>query len=127
MNPFPAITTSPFKVVIGDDYTAIDPFSAISLIPDVFNSISVNFNPSIVNTTGNMIVNFVNTNRLPIGAVISVKLPSVWNNDALGNYRIPVNTAMSCTSLSTPTLSSSLSCTGNPSTQTITLSGLSTS
>lgn len=81
LNPFPAISTSPFLVTIGADYSSNDPNAAVSLTPAVFNQSLINFSPATVNTTGNMVFTLTTTNRLPIGSSITVKFPFnlQWN------------------------------------------------
>lgn len=127
LNPSPAITTSAFLATIGADYSANDPFSAVSLTPDVFNSATIGFNPVVVNTTGDMIVTLVNTNKLPAGSYIMVKFPNnlAWAEDvAANNHKLPITSTMSCTSLS-PTINTGITCSGQSSTQIVTITNLS--
>lgn len=118
LNPFPAITTSPFLVTVGIDYSANDPFAAVSLSPDQFTNTLITFNPSTVNTTSNMIFNIKTTNKLPIGASIIIKFPYnlQWAEDVSTNHQLPLASGMSCSSLS-GNINSDIQCNGLSSTQ----------
>lgn len=118
LNPFPAITTSPFLVTIGSDYSANDPFAAVSLTPNQFTSTLITFNPSIVNTTSSMVITLTTTNRLPIGSNIIIKFPYnlQWAEDVSTNHQLQLVPGMSCSSLSAA-VSTGVQCSGLSSTQ----------
>jgi hypothetical protein len=99
---------------VGNDYSANNPFSAVSLSPATLNQSIINFNPNTVNTTSDMIFTIVTTNTLPVGSTIIIKFPTnnAWTEDVSSATRkLPIATTMSCTSLS-PTVNASLQCTG---------------
>jgi hypothetical protein len=60
---------------IGNDYSANNPYSAVSLSPASLNNTIITFSPSIVNSTSDMIFTIVTTNILPIGSSILIKYP----------------------------------------------------
>lgn len=127
MNPFPAVTTSPFLATVGSDYSANDQFSAISLTPASFSSASIVFDPTTVNTTGKMIITIKTTNRLPLGSYFQIKFPTnlAWNEDVSGSTRkLPIENITNCTRV-TNNLNTGIICNGQSSNQIITISNLS--
>lgn len=127
LNPFPAITTSPFLVTIGLDYSATDPFAAVSLTPALFTTTILSFNPATVNTTSNMIINLTTTNKLPVGSSIVVKFPYnlQWGEDVSSSHQLQLNSSMVCSSLSSA-VSAGVQCSGLSSTQEVTITSIST-
>ena len=63
-NPYPAITTHPFVIVIGTDESANSSSSSVTLVPDNFQSCNIGFTPAYVNTTGKMLVTISPTNKI---------------------------------------------------------------
>ncbi len=73
MNPAPALTTGTFVVKIGNDYSQnISGQATVTLEPGTLQSTSVTFNPSVVNTTGSMIVTLLPTNNVPTSGLIKI-------------------------------------------------------
>lgn len=65
VNPTPAITTGSFLIRIGNDYSATDHSSTVTLVPDELQSATITFDPSTVSTESNMIIEITTTNDLP--------------------------------------------------------------
>jgi hypothetical protein len=63
-NPYPAITTNPFVIVIGADQSDNSTSSSVTLTADNFISCSIGFSPAYVNTTGKMLVTISPTNKI---------------------------------------------------------------
>lgn len=76
MNPSPAILTSPFTARIGNDTTVSDQTGSVILTPGVFSSLTINFDPSTVNTTSNMVITATLGNSVPQSGSIIVTFPS---------------------------------------------------
>lgn len=92
INPTPAVTTSPFVIKIGNDYSANSSSSAIALQPAQFTSCGITFNPTTVNTTGLMIVSIVLANSLARNGSISVRFPVAmqWAYDVSPNHQLSI-------------------------------------
>ena len=102
VNPSPAGTTSPFLATIGIDYSAYDPFAALSLTPAIFTQCYLTFSPSIVNTTANLIVSLMLTNSIPAGGSILVSFPTSlsWIEDiAASTRKLVLSGSLVCNSL----------------------------
>lgn len=67
-NPYPAITTDPFVVVIGQDASSSS--TTVTLTPGAFQNCSLTFNPAYVNSTGAMVVNVKPTNYILVNGYI---------------------------------------------------------
>lgn len=98
LNPMPAINTSPFILYIGNDNSANDSFSAVSLTPADLTAITITFSPAYVNTTGSMHINFQPTNPLPAGSTIVVEFPFsiTWARDVNQAHQLPIDGTLSC-------------------------------
>lgn len=73
MNPAPALTTGTFVVKIGNDNSQnISGQATVTLEPGTLRSTSVTFNPSVVNTTGSMIVTLLPTNNVSTSGSIKI-------------------------------------------------------
>ncbi len=75
-NPSPAITTSPFTAQIGIDTSSNDSLGVVALQPGSFQNISVTFDPTTVNTTGNMLITAVLGNSIPSNGTIVIIFPN---------------------------------------------------
>lgn len=69
-NPWPALTTDSFVVVIGNDISADSSSSSVTLTGDRFASCGITFNPGYVNTTAPMIVSITPANKMAINGYI---------------------------------------------------------
>ena len=76
-NPSPAMITSSFIATIGIDSSSADTSGVVTLLPGVFQSITVGFDPKTVNTTSNMIITAVLGNGVPANGNIIVTFPSL--------------------------------------------------
>lgn len=77
LNPTPALTTSPFTVRVGNDFSspAGDSNSIITLVPDQFTSCGLTFNPSITNTTGDMLISITPKTAIPLSGSLVIDFP----------------------------------------------------
>ena len=69
--------TSSFIATIGIDISSADDSGAVTLLPGVFQSIIVSFDPKTVNTTSNMIITAVLGNGVPANGNIIITFPSL--------------------------------------------------
>jgi len=124
MNPYPAVTTSPFVCTIGVDTSLNDLSASLTIIPASFTTCAITFANQTVNTTSNMIVNLTTKNQITSNGEIRIKFPSTlrWTREASLTNLLPLN-SISCNSLSS-TVNTGVICSGNSSAQTITLSNL---
>ena len=100
-NPWPALTTDSFIVVIGTDISANSSSSSVTLVGDIFSSCSISYNPGFVNTTAPMILNITPTNHIPNNGYLVIQFPTKlqWAQDIATNRLIPIETA-TCNPLS---------------------------
>jgi hypothetical protein len=114
LNPSPAITTDYFTGSIGSDTSGSGNFgSYIILQPGTFSFCSSTFNPTTVNSTGNMIISIVPTNQIDSTGYIVINFPSGkrWINDISTTNYMPINSVMSCSSLSSVSYIYNIECT----------------
>ena len=103
VNPSPAFTTDYFYGTIGSDTTGLGYYaSKVDLLPAQFMSCSITFNPSMVNSTGNMIITLVPSNAIAASGSIQVQFPSSlkWTNDISATNLLPISSSMSCSNIS---------------------------
>lgn len=105
MNPSPAITTTTFMAKIGVDTTSVKPSSnsVVTLLPDVFSSCKISFNPTYTNTTGSMILNLDPKNAIPVNGSIVITFPVSlqWSEDVSTSHPLPLDKVSNCTVVST--------------------------
>lgn len=125
-NPSPAILTDYFTGTIGSDTTGPGYYaSQVQLEPSTFTSCYSTFSPTTVNSTADMLITLVPTNRIPADGYIVVKFPAGrrWVNDiSLTNY-FPISAGMACGSRSANVLTS-IQCTGDNIQTQVTASNL---
>lgn len=100
-NPSTAITTSPFTAQIGVDVSASDSLGVVTLQPGSFQNVAVTFDPTTVNTTGNMIITAVLGNSVPADGTITILFPSSlrWSQEISLTNTLPLSASMQCSSL----------------------------
>jgi hypothetical protein len=120
LNPSPALTTSPFLIQIGADYSDISSSSSITLTAATFNACSLTFSPSYVNTTGAMVVSLTPRNPLHAGDYITISFPSTlqWSEDLSTSHTLPLGSVLSCAIVAGAITGSS--CLGQASTASVT-------
>jgi hypothetical protein len=105
MNPSPAITTTTFMAKIGLDTSSIGASSnsVVTLLPDVFSSSKISFNPPYTNTTGTMILSVDPKNAIPVNGSIVLTFPVSlqWSEDVSSNHPLPLDKVSNCTVVST--------------------------
>lgn len=111
LNPYPAITTNPFIIVIGNDVSASSTSSSITLTPGTFVACSVSFSPSTVNTTGAMVVSLTPKNKiLGNNSIVITFPPSLqWSQDISTSHSLPIGSALTCVNVSGAVTSASCS------------------
>jgi len=116
LNPYPAITTSPFIIAIGSDTSASSTSSAITLTPATFASCAVTFSPSSVNTTGAMVVSITPSNKILANnsVVIAFPLSLQWSQDISTTHTLPIGSSVTCSRVSGGVTAAS--CSGSVST-----------
>lgn len=102
MNPSPALMTSSFLVSIGNDESLPDPSGTVALDPATFQSVTYTFNPTTVNTTGNLIVTATLQNTVNASSYIVLTFPTTlrWNQEIWNVRTLPIAGNMSCSALS---------------------------
>lgn len=97
-NPSPALTTSSFAASIGSDTSATDASGGVTLLPGVFENLSIKFDPTTVNSTGNMIVTATLGNNVPVDGYITVAFPQtlLWTRELSLTHKLPIVSTMSC-------------------------------
>ena len=119
LNPYPAVTTNPFIIVIGNDISSSSSSSSVTLTAGNFAACSVTFNPATVNTTGAMEVAVTPTNKILQNDYIQIFFPQTlqWSEDISLSHSLPLGSALSCPVLSGSVLTGS--CSGNTATASI--------
>ena len=120
LNPYPAITTSPFIIAIGTDVSASSTSSSITLTPGTFVACSVSFSPSTVNTTGAMVVSLTPKNKiLGNNSIVITFPPSLqWSQDISTSHSLPIGSTLTC--LNVLGAVTSASCSGEASSAIVT-------
>lgn len=99
-NPSPALVTSSFTATIGTDVSASDSSGSISLSPGAFQSLTINFDPTTVNTTSNMIITATLGNNVSATSTIAVIFPALtWTRGVTPTYLLPVSSVNSCSAI----------------------------
>jgi hypothetical protein len=98
-NPYPAITTDPFVIVIGQDVSANS--TTVTLTPASFQVCNVSFSPAFVNTTGAMVLYLKPQNDISNNGYVAVQFPSnlQWAQDVSTSHSLPIASS-TCTILS---------------------------
>jgi hypothetical protein len=115
-NPYPAITTDPFVIGIGQDVSSSS--TTVTLTPAAFQNCNLTFSPAYVNSTGAMVVYVKPTNHILVSGYIQVEFASnmQWSQDVSTSHTLPLSSA-ACTVLSGQTTSAS--CAGTAATATV--------
>lgn len=98
MNPTPAIQTSEFTGSIGSDTSGTGADNYVILEAATFQSCSITFDPTTVNSSSAMVLTLTPRNSIPQDGSIVIQLPdNRWANDISTTFVLPISTTMACT------------------------------
>lgn len=123
VNPGSAVTTSPFVTTIGSDSSSATTAAELTLTPGLLTSLTITFQGQYVNTTSDMVLNFVPSNAIPKNGGVKVVFPSAltWARELAPSHTIPLNGTLSCYGVSSNVDNATIGCSGLFATQTITI------